>query len=107
MKKIFNIFIVSIFCSLLLCPHCKLKSNTNAVTQPELAIVIDDFGSYDEAGVQTLLKTDIPLTCAVLPNVDNTTKHLTYTTRESLYYIFGLRSLLPITGGIACSVLPL
>ena len=77
MKKIFNIFIVSIFCSLLLCPHCKPYKNTKAAIQPELAIVIDDFGSYDEAGVQTLLKTDIPLTCAVLPNVDNTTKHLT------------------------------
>lgn len=76
MKNIFKVFIVSIFCFLLVCPHCKPKSKTNAIAEPELAIVIDDFGSYDEAGVQTLLETDIPLTCAVLPNVDNTTKHL-------------------------------
>ena len=45
-------------------------------SSPKLAIVIDDFGSYDESGITTLLKATAPLTCAVLPNTDNTTKHL-------------------------------
>ncbi len=41
-----------------------------------MSIVIDDFGSYDEAGVATMLSIKEPLTCAVLPLVDNTEKHL-------------------------------
>lgn len=45
-------------------------------TTPKLAIVIDDFGSYDESGISTLLQAKVPLTCAVLPNTDNTQKHL-------------------------------
>ena len=43
---------------------------------PKLAIVIDDFGSFDESGVDTILKSTAPLTCAVLPHTDNTQKHL-------------------------------
>ena len=35
-----------------------------------MAIVIDDFGSFDQAGVDTLLTSNVPLTCAVIPNVD-------------------------------------
>ena len=60
----------------MVCPHCKSPQKTKATTQPLMSIVIDDFGSYDESGVSTLLETDIPLTCAVLPNVDNTQKHI-------------------------------
>lgn len=37
----------------------------------KMAIVIDDFGSYDQSGVEKLLKVNVPLTCAILPNVDN------------------------------------
>ena len=37
----------------------------------KMSIVIDDFGSYDQSGVEKLLNLDIPLTCAILPNVDN------------------------------------
>ena len=43
---------------------------------PKLAIVIDDFGSFDESGIDTILKSTVPLTCAVLPHTDNTQKHL-------------------------------
>ena len=35
-----------------------------------MAIVIDDFGSFDQSGVTTLLTSNVPLTCAVIPNVD-------------------------------------
>lgn len=74
MKKLLSFILLFSFI-FLSCPHCK-HSHANAVTPPQMAIVIDDFGSYDESGVQTLLSTDIPITCAVIPNVDNTEKHI-------------------------------
>ena len=49
-----------------------IKTNAALVT-PKMAIVIDDFGSYDQSGVETLSKCTEKLTCAVLPNVDNST----------------------------------
>lgn len=36
----------------------------------KMSIVIDDFGSYDQSGVEKLLNLNVPLTCAILPNVD-------------------------------------
>ena len=72
-KLILSVFII-LFGFIICCPNCKTK--TQALTQPLMSIVIDDFGSYDDAGVSTLLETDIPLTCAVLPNVDNTENHI-------------------------------
>jgi len=36
-----------------------------------IAIVIDDFGGYDRAGVNELLNSDIDITCAVIPFADN------------------------------------
>ena len=44
--------------------------------KPKMAIVIDDFGSYDQSGVETILKCGEKLTCAVIPNVDNTIKNI-------------------------------
>ncbi len=43
---------------------------------PKIAIVIDDFGSFDESGVDEMLSADCTLTCAVIPFVDNTEKHI-------------------------------
>ena len=40
--------------------------------QPMLAIIIDDFGGYERGGVETMLNLPVPLTCAVMPFVDNT-----------------------------------
>lgn len=37
-----------------------------------LAIVIDDFGGYERGGVDDLLNSNIPITCAIMPFVDNT-----------------------------------
>ena len=39
--------------------------------KPMLAIVIDDFGGFDQSGVETMLSVDAPLTCAVMPNLEN------------------------------------
>ncbi len=49
---------------------CLAKNNP-----PKMSIVIDDFGSFDQSGVETLKKIKIPLTCAVIPFVDNTKLH--------------------------------
>ena len=49
-----------------------LKTNA-ALATPKIAIVIDDFGSFDQSGVKTLSKCTEKLTCAVLPNVDYST----------------------------------
>lgn len=76
MKK-FIIFITTFIALCFICPHCKHPQiHSHATTSPIVSIVIDDFGSYDESGVSTLLSTDIPITCAVIPNVDNTKNHL-------------------------------
>lgn len=52
------------------------KNSNDKPSKFKMAIVIDDFGSYDQSGVQTLLSCDVPLTCAVIPNVDNTNKNI-------------------------------
>ena len=41
-----------------------------------MSIVIDDFGSYDQAGVETILSATQPITCAVMPLSDNTKQNL-------------------------------
>ena len=43
--------------------------------QPMLAIVIDDFGGYEQAGVESMLSIDAQITCAVMPNNENSLKH--------------------------------
>ena len=37
----------------------------------KIAIVIDDFGGYERGGVKELLYSDVPITCAIMPFVDN------------------------------------
>lgn len=53
-----------------------IPTQTNALSKngkpAKMCIVIDDFGSYDQSGVDLLLSAPVPITCAVLPNVDNT-----------------------------------
>lgn len=70
----------NIFCFLLLAFNIAFLGKPTAFTKskavsnnstPMLAIVIDDFGSYDQSGVATLMSSNIPLTCALIPNVDN------------------------------------
>ena len=77
MKKIITFLIINLFVfGLTFCPYCNKNNKANAYLgenqKPKMAIVIDDFGSYDQSGVETLSKCTEKLTCAVLPNVDNT-----------------------------------
>lgn len=72
MKRFFSIFslFIAIFC-VFLCKPNVFKNQTKATSStPKMAIVIDDFGSFDQSGVTTLLTSNVPLTCAVIPNVD-------------------------------------
>ena len=78
MKRFFSIFLIFFaYFSIIFIPFSKTRENhTNAIFQPRLSIVIDDFGSFDESGVETMLSIKEPLTCAVIPLVDNTSSHL-------------------------------
>lgn len=78
MKKNFCCFLMIFICFLaIFAPNCVFsKTQAGAMFVPRMAIVIDDFGSFDESGVETMLSSTKPLTCAVIPLVDNTTKHL-------------------------------
>ena len=68
----FNLLIFSaIFCGFF--NNTKLALATN--NTPIMSIVIDDFGSWDESGVDKLLSLHTKITCAVIPNVDNTKTH--------------------------------
>lgn len=78
MKHIFRYFLM-IFALFLgiSSPICVFSDKQcSARFQPRMSIVIDDFGSYDQSGVNTLLNVDKPLTCAVIPLTDNTAPHL-------------------------------
>jgi len=66
---IISIFILSVFA---LTPYKLDTTFASNTTTAKLAIVIDDFGSYEQDGVDLLLTADCPLTCAVIPFVDNT-----------------------------------
>lgn len=48
---------------------------SGAGTKGIVAIVIDDFGQYGSEGVKDIFSLDIPVTCAVMPNLENTQKH--------------------------------
>ena len=78
MKRIFYYFFVFfIVFSASILPNCVFcEKQTRAIFQPRMSIVIDDFGGYEQAGVDTLLNIKEPLTCAVIPLVDNTQKNL-------------------------------
>jgi len=74
MKKIFLCLcgFLSLFCYL---PHdavfVKTSFATELQTKNKIAIVVDDFGSYERGGVDELLNSNIPITCAIMPFVDH------------------------------------
>lgn len=78
MKRILSYFSMILFCFLLInAPNCGFcEKQTSAIFQPRMSIVIDDFGGYEQTGVDTLLSIKEPLTCAVIPLVDNTKQNL-------------------------------
>jgi len=70
MKKLipFILILTSFFCF-------GFTFKNQELAKPMLAIVIDDFGGYEEAGVNTMLSINAPLTCAIMPNNENSLKH--------------------------------
>ncbi|MHB8157122.1 MAG: divergent polysaccharide deacetylase family protein, partial [Desulfocucumaceae bacterium] len=54
-------------------PVCsKIPGGTREGKKAQVAIVIDDFGQFNSEGVKEILSLDIPVTCAVMPNLENT-----------------------------------
>ena len=78
MKRFFVIFLVffAYFLNIFPLHYNSTNNQSSAIFQPRMSIVIDDFGSFDESGVDTMLSIKEPLTCAVIPLVDNTQNHL-------------------------------
>lgn len=86
MKKKFKmtfLFLICLTSGLILFPsgiHTEglafAKDEINDQTKPMLAIVIDDFGSYDRSGVKNMLMIEAPLTCAIMPNLENTVEDM-------------------------------
>lgn len=75
--KRFVIILISIVYSLLYIPLPKnLTYASSKNNLPKLAIVIDDFGSFDQSGVDAILSAECTLTCAVIPFVDNTKENI-------------------------------
>lgn len=74
--SIFNIYAVTkpIFVTKFLAQENNIETPKMDSGSPKaslLAIVIDDFGGYSRAGVDDLLDSEIPITCAILPFADN------------------------------------
>jgi len=66
------VFSLSLFAlNPLLSPISGEKIWAEKESQPLMAIIIDDFGGYEQSGVETMLSVDAPLTCAVMPNLEN------------------------------------
>ena len=80
-KNFLYIFIISIVLLIsiihlpVLCQNYYSKAELQNKKTAKMAIVIDDFGSFDQSGVEKLLKVNVPLTCAILPNVDYSTQN--------------------------------
>lgn len=75
-RKLSIIFIhFFIFTLLLTCSPLSSEVVWAEQNQPLLSIIIDDFGGFDQAGVETMLNIDAPLTCAVMPNLENSEKN--------------------------------
>ena len=51
--------------------EANIASGSKDSKTPMLAIVIDDFGGWERTGVQTLLDSDVDITCAIIPFADN------------------------------------
>lgn len=86
MKKTLNFILISIiflsFCVFFKVSPPKQQTSAHENKPALLSLVIDDFGSYEQAGVEKLMSCGVPLTCAVLPNVDNTEKNIEMITKN-------------------------
>lgn len=53
----------------------KLSGGSGLWKKDRVAIVIDDFGQRNATGAEEILTLGIPVTCAIMPNLENTRKH--------------------------------
>ncbi|MFZ5596429.1 MAG: divergent polysaccharide deacetylase family protein [Bacillota bacterium] len=56
-------------------PVLKQISGGLGTGKARVAIVIDDLGQPNETGIKEIISLGIPVTCAVMPNMENTRKH--------------------------------
>lgn len=74
MKKFLLVINTFLICLLTFYPKpvyvCKF-AKAEEVNKKQMAIVIDDFGGYERAGVKELLESDIDITCAIMPFVEH------------------------------------
>ena len=71
MKKIIIFFSLFILITAILSTPYVTKNTSAYYDSPLIAIVIDDFGSEDRTGVDDILSLNIPLTCAIMPGMKN------------------------------------
>ena len=81
MKKLIKSIILMLLVTLAFAAPKTPKHNANADSlntsqKPMMSIVIDDFGSFDQSGVDILLNSSVPITAAVIPKTDNTKKNI-------------------------------
>lgn len=69
---IFALCLISIVCLPKTPKHFQQKAAATVQNTPIMSIVIDDFGSYDQSGVDTFLNSNVPITAAVIPNTEFT-----------------------------------
>lgn len=75
----FSIFAIHFFCLShvpVSVSHAIATQETKPSPTPMMSIVIDDFGSYDQSGVELLLNSNVPITGAVIPFTDNTNNNI-------------------------------
>jgi|GEM_PF-2711878 len=73
------------------------NSKPNQDKKARVAIVIDDFGQHNTDGVKDIISLGIPITCAIMPNMENTRGHAEEAARKGHQVIVHL-PLEPING---------
>lgn len=75
----------------------RIPFGTREGKRAQVAIVIDDFGQYSNGGTKEMLSLGIPITCAVMPHLDNTINHAEEAARSGSEVIVHL-PLKPVRG---------
>ena len=74
MKKFLSVINIFLICMLALYPKpvyvCRF-AKAESENKKQIAIVVDDFGGYERAGVKELLESNIDITCAIMPFVEH------------------------------------
>lgn len=75
----------------------QIAGGMNSGGKARVAIVIDDFGQLNATGVKEIFSLGIPITCAVMPNLENTRTHADEAARRGYQVIVHL-PLEPVKG---------